>query len=272
MTTNRESVLDSFEQSQLLKGLNPTTCNQTRNNIRAWFAWKDETKNTGAGPELMIHWLNELRADGASPAQLKAKRYALKAYCEWAGWDMKFINSYRLPPATPQIPHPIPEGMTAIRRMLDTAVDCSVNSTFLVALQGLAGLRVTEARLLRREDIDAVRNEIVVKGKGEKTRRIPISKELGAYIDAMPDAGRLVNLSDAGARAAITRIAKMANVDSSDGSPVTSHDLRATFATAVYEKTKDILLVSRLLGHASVVTTQVYLGLGTETLKDAVEL
>lgn len=50
----------------------------------------------------------------------------------------------------------------------------------------------------------------------------------------------------------------------------TTHSLRHTYATIMYQQTKDILLVQKLLGHDSILTTQIYLRVYPERVREAV--
>lgn len=52
---------------------------------------------------------------------------------------------------------------------------------------------------------------------------------------------------------------------------ITPHGLRHTFATHLYAKTSDLLLVKRALGHADISTTEIYTHLADEALEDALE-
>ncbi|MCZ7600344.1 MAG: tyrosine-type recombinase/integrase [Gammaproteobacteria bacterium] len=52
---------------------------------------------------------------------------------------------------------------------------------------------------------------------------------------------------------------------------ITVHGLRHTFATLLYGRTKNLLLVARALGHARVTTTQVYAHITDDDLEDALE-
>ena len=47
----------------------------------------------------------------------------------------------------------------------------------------------------------------------------------------------------------------------------TAHSLRHRYATVTWQATHDLLLVSKLLGHASVETTQVYVAMPDERLR-----
>ena len=48
-----------------------------------------------------------------------------------------------------------------------------------------------------------------------------------------------------------------------------THTLRHTFATMMYKKTQDILLVKELLGHKTIISTQVYTHITNEKLRQA---
>jgi integrase/recombinase XerC len=52
---------------------------------------------------------------------------------------------------------------------------------------------------------------------------------------------------------------------------ITVHGLRHTFATLLYGRTKNLLLVSKALGHAQVATTQIYAHIADDDLEDALE-
>ena len=52
---------------------------------------------------------------------------------------------------------------------------------------------------------------------------------------------------------------------------ITVHGLRHTFATNLYSRTRNLLLVSKALGHAQVATTQVYAHIADDELEDALE-
>lgn len=52
---------------------------------------------------------------------------------------------------------------------------------------------------------------------------------------------------------------------------ITPHGLRHTFATHLYSKTSDLLLVKRALGHRDISTTEIYTHLADEALEDALE-
>lgn len=144
----------------------------------------------------------------------------------------------------------------------------------LCSLTGLMGLRVSEALSVMLADFDHSAATLTVRGKGDKTRTVPVSPR--AWENLVPrmvelmtlGEQRLVSLSDRGARIVITTLGQKAGLSRS----ISSHDMRATFATAAYDKSLDIRAVQELLGHGSSQTTEIYTGVRLDTMREAANL
>jgi len=194
---------------------------------------------------------------------------SLSSFTKWANLPFS-LEDYRLPKAPPPNPHPIFEGMEGVDKMI---VSCrNPIQQGLVAFGGYGGLRVSETISIEPGWINLDDRKMTVLGKGDKYRVIPISKRLWGvmmplYVVAKANGSVLVPLEDRNARALVTSIGVRAGIKN----PVSSHDLRATFATTVYNKTHNLRLVQYLLGHASVATTQAYLGIAEKEAKAGVE-
>lgn len=137
-----------------------------------------------------------------------------------------------------------------------------------VALMMWGGLRCCEVSALRWADVDISARAMYIVGKGGRTRWLPLHPALvgelgdvgaprdpviGVYWDA-EQLGRRV-------RAHLRSIGVM----------VTAHQLRHAFATQGYTARRDLLAVSRLLGHRNVATTQGYVDVDEERLRAVVE-
>lgn len=144
----------------------------------------------------------------------------------------------------------------------------------MCVLTGLCGLRISEAMDCELSWLDLHEMTLRVRGKGDKTRYVPVSKIAwsilsGRHAEVLLSGGtRYITCEERNARDTITRLAKRASLSRR----VASHDLRATFATAVYDRTKDPRVVQELLGHASLTTTQIYIGVTMKAMREAVEL
>jgi len=207
-------------------------------------------------------WLQTHR-DTWTPRTMKRKASALRAWARFMG-DPKFLAEYRLPKPPRPVPHPVAEGVDGV---LDMIVESKTpHHRALIALCGLGGLRVHEALAMTRDDIDWNEGTMLVRGKGSKQRIVPMSPLLQSFIrPAAATPGPLVPLSDRAARAFITRCARRAGM----ANPVASHDLRSTFLTAAYDKTKDLRAVQELAGHASSETTESYTRISMDAMRAA---
>ena len=129
------------------------------------------------------------------------------------------------------------------------------------------GLRVSELCSLD-ADIDLTRDELSVRGKGEKVRVVFLSEtakdavrsylkarkdmEEALFVDGRPDRPHRITPRD------IQRHLKSYVARAGITSVVTPHTLRHAFATDLLSNGADIRSVQQLLGHASINTTQIY--------------
>jgi integrase len=141
----------------------------------------------------------------------------------------------------------------------------------LIALCGMGGLRISEALKVVPSDFDLVEMSLTVHGKGNKLRKVPVTEEAWSYIcsavaRAFVDGDRpLIQFKDRFARATVTNLARRAKLMRR----VASHDLRATFATALYDQTQDQRLVQEVLGHAHGTTTEIYILASMDRAREA---
>lgn len=167
-----------------------------------------------------------------------------------------------------------------VRRLLDT---CNVDNIIgqrdrlLLGLLVAAGLRREEAANLCFEDVkrqpnkDKLRTVLAIKGKGAKGRTVPISVSLANAIDewakvvggkgyVLRSLGMNRRPGDSMSAVAIFQVVRKRGemIDKPDLAP---HDLRRSYAQIGYEAGVPITQLSKLLGHASVATTQRYLNL-----------
>ncbi len=118
-----------------------------------------------------------------------------------------------------------------------------------IILAAYAGLRCCELATVTRRDVNE--HEIIVTGKGDKTRPIPTAPVVWETVRGMT--GPLV----AGTAKEITR-ETLRHFDRVGLPDVTMHRFRHWFATTLLAGGVDLLTVSKLLGHSSTTVTAVY--------------
>ncbi len=143
------------------------------------------------------------------------------------------------------------------------------------------GLRVSELCGLNVEDVDWDERSVRVMGKGKKERLLPIGepalmaiKNYWSMLASAPAGNApvfLAETSKAGPmspRMLQSRLKKYLALAGLDPQ-LTPHKLRHSYATHLLDAGADLRSVQELLGHAHLVTTQVYTHLTTERLKRA---
>jgi integrase/recombinase XerC len=141
------------------------------------------------------------------------------------------------------------------------------------------GLRISELCGLRAEDIDWPEQIVRVRGKGKKERLVPIGQPaltaIRTYWKALsdPPVGPLpvfladeLSLKPMYPRLIQLRLKRYLEVAKLDPH-LTPHKLRHSYATHLLDAGADLRSVQELLGHAHLVTTQVYTHLTTDRLK-----
>ncbi len=201
-----------------------------------------------------------------APKTCQRKLTAFRFYGKAIGMT-GFLANYKAPKPGKGQPHPIPEMMVGIDAMLDAAGSDN-QARALVALCGLVGCRVSEALSVTAKSVDSATRTLTLRGKGDVTRRVPIGeKAWEAILPGLNTATKydlpLVWVKDRQARNILTNLAVKAGLSRH----VASHDLRATYATAMYRKCKDLRTTQMALGHASSVTTEAYVAADMDLMR-----
>jgi integrase/recombinase XerD len=146
------------------------------------------------------------------------------------------------------------------------------------------GARISEAVGADIDDLDREDGTALLRGKGGKTRLVPVGgyacEALDAYlVRARPELikkstpvvflnARGGALSRQSAWTILRRAAERAGLPVDGARAVSPHTLRHSYATHLLDGGADVRVVQELLGHASVTTTQVYTLVTVERLRE----
>jgi integrase/recombinase XerD len=186
---------------------------------------------------------------------------------------------------SPKIGFKLPEvlSLDEINKLIDD-IDLSKpeghrNKAIVETLYG-AGLRVSELVNLKITDIHYAEGFIIVTGKGSKQRLVPIGtkalKEIDLYkqirnqLPAIYDQNILF-LNRSGrklSRVMIFNIIKDLAIRSGIKKKISPHTFRHSFATHMVEAGADLRAVQEMLGHESILTTEIYTHIDRSYLKD----
>ena len=139
------------------------------------------------------------------------------------------------------------------------------------------GMRVSEIIHIKLEDLKLELGYILVRGKGDKERIVPIGKAAQERISAYMADGRVELLSKkispmlfvrrGGGRLTRQRVWQMVKDASASGRHASPHMLRHSCATHMVENGADLRTVQTILGHADISTSQVYTHVALDRLK-----
>src|SRR5690625_4215234 len=199
-------------------------------------------------------------------------RSSLRGFYGWAyqAGHVPASPAAGLPPVKPAEPRPRPATDSDYRAALARANE---RDRLMLRLAAEAGLRRAEVAQVHERDMfqDLGGWSLVVHGKGERQRLVPLSPGLalalrtrlhqvgGGY--AFPGDYGGGHLSPRWVGKVVARLLPAG---------VTMHALRHRFAPRAYAVDRDLLTVQQLLGHASPVTTRVYVQVPNEALRRTV--
>jgi integrase/recombinase XerC len=158
-----------------------------------------------------------------------------------------------------RLPHaPKPEEADDLLEALAGDSPLALRNRALFELVYSAGLRAQEAVDLRLGDVDFEQEAVLVRGKGDKERSVPLGEEaayrLRRYLeDGRPELAR--RPVDALFLSARGRPLETSTLRRLLPNP---HRLRHAFATHLLEGGADLRTIQELLGHSSLSTTQIY--------------
>ena len=286
------------------RGLAPATIRAYRADLSDFAASRGVSRAWAGSPDPAVGYLaartrRGRRGDpGLAPSSLRRRAAALKGFYRYAYGEGLIGVDVAAHLDLPRPSRLLPETLTVeeIDRLLeaagrDEANDAaapvhSLRDRALLELLYAAGLRISEAIGLDREDLSVDGAFVRVIGKGDKERLVPVGDValdwLGRWISGpraallarnhvAPARGGPLFLGDRGGRlarqqawAAVKRAASRAGL----ADRVSPHTLRHSFATHLLEGGADLRIVQELLGHASISTTQLYTHLTGERIRD----
>ncbi|MBR0851146.1 tyrosine recombinase XerC [Bradyrhizobium diazoefficiens] len=194
------------------------------------------------------------------------------------------LSAIRAPKVAKTLPKPLP--MASAKRLADADERAGeeretwilVRDAAVMALLYGSGLRISEALGLKRREVPKAGegDVLVVTGKGNKTRMVPVLQNVLALVQeyvamcphSLPQDGPIFVGARGGPLSPRIIQLAMERLRGALGLPdsATPHALRHSFATHLLSRGGDLRAIQELLGHSSLSTTQVYTGIDSERL------
>ena len=294
---NWPSAIQSFRAYMLLeRSLSQNTIDAYLNDVQRFVQYLDMSK-PGLGPlgvkqadlEQFIFWINQLGLEGSSQARLIS---GLRAFYKFMLVEDLLDDDPTELLESPRMHRKIPEVLSfrEINAML-AAIDLSdangPRNRAIVEVLYACGLRVSELVNLKISNLYLDIGFLKVLGKNDKERLVPIGpqavKHLRIYLENVrnlhpkikKEDENIVFLNRRGARLSrvmvfliIKELAALAGVKKN----ISPHTFRHSFATHLVEGGADLKAVQDMLGHESIITTEIYTHLDSEYLKETIYL
>jgi integrase/recombinase XerD len=274
------------------RGLSAATIRAYRGDLRDFAAARGSGREWADGPEAARRYLaartrrGRPHDPGLAPTSLRRRAASIRGFYRFAFGEGVIGVNVAAHLDLPRQPRLLPETLTVaeVEALLEAAPD--QRGRALLELLYAAGLRVSEALGLDREDLSTDGGFVRVIGKGDKERLVPVgdialdwlARWMGEERPALlaihhvePARGGPLFLGDRGRRLArqqafalVRAAARRAGLPES----VSPHTLRHSFATHLLEGGADLRIVQELLGHASISTTQLYTHVTGERVRE----
>ncbi len=238
--------------------------------------------------ESMLRYLHELGLDPRSQARLLSGLKSFFKYLFLEDWIT--IDPTELI-AGPKLSRKIPDFLTideiqALLETIDLSEPLGIRNRAMLETLYASGLRVTELTTLKLSDYFPEIGFIKVIGKTNKERIVPIGEEAIKYIEqylthvrktlpikkAAADVLFLNRRGNALTRVMVFLIIKEATEAAKIDKVVSPHTFRHSFATHLIDGGASLSVVQELLGHESIITTEIYTHLSMEYLRETIQI
>lgn len=293
LSPSNERVISSFtDYLKVEKGLAPLTVSAYTSDIGqfAEFLEKHRRVLSTARREDVRNFLQELFGNGVDGRSVGRKLSALRQLYRHLlldkhidhdpTLDIDSPKQWKVLPkslATEEVENLLQAPRASSDRKLDEAI--AVRNRAMLEVFYAGALRVSEIIGVKMEDLKVELGYVLVRGKGDKERIVPLGRSaleaLSSYIGTGRSAllgqkdSALLFLGRRGRKLSRQRVWQMLQAASAAaGRKVSPHMLRHSCATHMVENGADLRTVQTILGHADISTTQVYTHLALDRLKN----
>ena len=269
------------------KGLRPLTCEAYQRDLSLFAEYLEGTHALPmtAGQGQVAGFLEHLQKHGVQSRSIARKLSCLRGFYKWLLLDKRIGHDPTVNLESPASWKVLPKALaqSEVERMMEqagTAADhpqadaVALRDRAIVEMLYAGGVRVSELTGLGVEDLSLAEGRMLVRGKGDKERIVPLGRAAVEALDAYLTRGRpalairpresRLFLSTRGAGLTRQWVWRLVKQLDSRASP---HVMRHSCATHMVENGADLRTVQTLLGHADISTTQVYTHLALGRLK-----
>ncbi|MBK8515753.1 MAG: tyrosine-type recombinase/integrase [Saprospiraceae bacterium] len=288
-----ELILAFIDHLRIEKKYSVHTCDSYKNDLLQLNSFMDNEFDIHFVSDIkhrfIRSWIVNMMSQKISATSVNRKISAVRSFYKWLLKRDHIDRNPMIKIVAPKKPKKLPVIVqdANISRLLEkNAVSEDIidsyedsRNTFIVELLYSTGIRRSELIGLNISDINMERDEIRVKGKGNKIRSIPLTESLKISINDYLKARNLTDIEDNNALILTGKglriyprlvhkivVSKLGCITTlSKKSP---HVLRHSFATHMLDRGAELNAIKELLGHSNLAATQVYTHNSISKLKE----
>jgi integrase/recombinase XerD len=286
-----ESIIDQFlGYLALERGLSKNTLEAYSRDLIRFMEHLEEVEGVGKWSEVtpshIQSYMVRLAKGGLSPRSLARNLASLRSFFKYLmrekliGKDpASLIKSPRLGRSLPKV-----MGRRDVEALIGAVSDsgpCGLRDKAMLELLYGTGVRVSELVDLDLDRVNMLVGTLLVRGKGDKERVVPMGEYAIETLQSYLRSGRpalakgkpskALFLNRRGkriSRQAVWKILKAYASRAGLRESISPHMLRHSFATHMLEGGADLRAIQELLGHADISTTQIYTHVASSRLKE----
>lgn len=267
------------------RNLSPNTVAAYSSDVREFFAFCGKTPVEAASEDLSAYLLS--RSEDISSRSQARLLSSLRSFFDYLVLEGERKDNPCDAIDSPKLSRYLPgvlsvEEVEAIMDSVDTRSWYGLRDRAILELLYGCGLRVSEACSLRISDVYLEDAFVRIIGKGNKQRLVPLgecaAQAFSLYLDARPQASApqyddIAFLNRNGkplSRISVFKMVKEQAMLAGVRKEISPHSFRHSFATHLIERGADLRVVQEMLGHESILTTEIYTHIDSSTWQAAV--
>ena len=284
----RDYIREYLSYLQVEKGLSKNSFESYQRDLQKLSKWceKNNLDIVQLSRKDLREFLIDLASEKLSPTSVNRLISAMRGFYKFLMFDRHIAKNPAEDLQSQQTTSYLPKFLNQdeIEKLLDVpdvSGEIGLRNRAILETMYACGLRVSEVCSLQISDVELDAGILTCKGKGSKTRKVPMGKSAVEWLKSYIAKRRknenfeVQNLfvsmyGKPVSRQEIFNLVKECGEKIGRGD-ISPHTLRHSFATHLVQNSADIRSVQQMLGHADISTTQIYTHITDQQLRKTYE-
>ena len=280
--TISQYISDYLAYIELERGLSQNTILAYQTDLIAFFdyLWNEkEVELNELKRRDFSSYTKYLARNEINPSTITRKIASIKGFFKYLCNKRIIKTNPTMSIVSPKLPKRLPKVLTISEFDKILKEKLELDNFAIIELLYSTGIRVSELTELELKNLDLGQKMIKVFGKGSKERLVPIGRKCAETLKKYLKKRELIAfkynskpylfLNSDGTKISRQKVYKIIHsLGDVVGKNISPHTVRHSFATHLLENGADLRVVQELLGHSSIVTTQLYTHISKKTLRE----